>query len=85
MKTKKEIRDWLLENAVDEEGNLDLSGLDFSDFDGNVFTSYMNVKGTLCQDNQRVKVNLYQDNQHVDGTLSQDNQMVGGDLYQDNQ
>lgn len=44
MKTKQEIRDWLLENAVGFSGNLDLSDLDLSDFDGNVYINYMKVK-----------------------------------------
>ena len=43
-KSKKEIRDWLLENCVDENGDLALMYLDFSDFEGNVYISYMKVK-----------------------------------------
>ena len=33
MKSKTEIKKWLLENAVDEKGNIDLSGIDFGDRD----------------------------------------------------
>ena len=36
MKTSTEIRNWLLENAVDFDGDLMLHGLDFSDFKGDV-------------------------------------------------
>lgn len=36
MKTKKEIKKWLLKNCINYIGNLDLSELDFSDFKGNV-------------------------------------------------
>lgn len=50
MLSKQEIKKWLLENCVNEMGNLDLSGLDFSDFDGNVDISYMKVKLSLSQD-----------------------------------
>ena len=32
----EEVKKWLLKNRVDEDGNLDLSGLDFSDFGGGV-------------------------------------------------
>ena len=34
MKNKEEIKEWLLKNAVDEDGDLNLSELDFSDFAG---------------------------------------------------
>jgi hypothetical protein len=33
MKTKQEIKEWLLENAVSELGNIDLSGIDFGDLE----------------------------------------------------
>ena len=65
MKTIQEIRDWLLENAVDEEGDLYLIGLDLSNFDGDVYISNMKVKKSLHQDNQEVGENLYQENQNV--------------------
>lgn len=81
MKTKQEIRDWLLENAVDDEGNLDLSGLDFSDFDGNVFINYMKVKRSLFQNRQEVGGDLLQNEQIVDEDLHQDYQTVGENFY----
>ena len=37
--TAKEITEWLLENCVGSDGNLVLSNLDFSDFDGDVYIS----------------------------------------------
>ncbi len=55
MKSKEEIRDWLLENAVSEYGNLLLRGLDFSDFDGNVYIDYMKVKKDLHQHGKKLK------------------------------
>lgn len=74
MKTIQEIRDWLLENAVNKDGDLDLSCLDFSDFDGNVYIDYM-----------KVKKNLHQCCQNVGGDLLQHDQKVGENLYQTNQ
>lgn len=44
MLSKEEIKKWLLENCVNEYGKLDLSGLDFSDFDGDVYIFGMKVK-----------------------------------------
>ena len=93
MKTIKEINQWLLENAVDTKGDLKLIGLDFSDFDGNVYICNMKVKKNLFQNGQKVgedlhqdfqKVgeSLWQDYQNVDGNLYQKYQNVGGDLYQ---
>lgn len=94
MKTREEIKKWLLENCVDKYENLDLSGLDFSDFDGDVFLSYMKVKnnlyqgfqkvnGILVQSHQEVKGGLLQENQEVDGDLDQSEQIVKGSLIQD--
>lgn len=36
MKTIEEAKEWLIENRTDEDGVLDLSGLNFSDFNGKV-------------------------------------------------
>lgn len=95
MKTKKEIKKWLLENCVDKDGDLDLSNLDFSDFDRNVFIAGMKVKkdlfqgfqrvnGNLIQHHQKVKGNLYQDCQKVNSNLHQEDQIVEGTIFQDN-
>ena len=83
MKTKNEIRDWLLKNAVNGYGTLDLSELDLSGFEGNVKLSSMKVKGNLFQGNQEVKGNLIQSFQEVKGDLIQGNQKVKGELWQD--
>ena len=71
MKTKTEIREWLLDNAVDEDGDLDLNGLDFSDFEVDVYIGKMKVQG-----------NLFQSGQEVQGTLYNKNNKYGGDLYE---
>ena len=83
MKNKEEIKEWLLRNAVDEDGDLNLSGLDFSDFAGDVYISEMKVKGDLYQRDQEVKGDLIQGNQKVEGNLNQCYQEVKGNLRQD--
>ena len=84
MKSKTEIRDWLLVNAVDEYGYLDIQGLDFSDFEGDVDISFMKVKGNLFQERQKVQGELYQESHEVKGDLHQGYHEVKGDLYQCN-
>lgn len=81
----KKLKDYLLENYVNEFGNLDIRGLDFSDFDGHVVISDIKVKGDLYQHNHKVEGNLYQDFQKVEGNLWQDEQKVRGNLHQDRQ
>ena len=72
MLSKEEIKKWLLENCVDSIGDLNLSSLDFSDFDGDIYTS-----------NMKVKKDLYQSHQAVGGSLTQDCQKVVGNIFQD--
>ena len=81
-KTIEEVRNYLLANRVDEYGDLMLSGLDFSDFDGNVFIESMKVKGSLLQSYHIVQGNLFQHEHEVKGNLSQSYHEVGGNLYQ---
>ena len=69
---KKELVKFLIKNFTNANGNLDLSQLDFSDFDGNISISRMKVKGNLYQDLQKVKGNLYQREQKVEGNLISD-------------
>lgn len=82
MLSKQEIKQWLLENCVNEYGNLDLTGLDFSDFDGDVYTFGMTVKKNLDQGFQEVGGNLDQSAQKVKGNLDQSFQYVDGILLQ---
>ena len=81
-KTIKEIRDYLLANRVDEYGDLVLSNLDLSDFEGNVYINNMKVKGNLSQNSQEVQGDLYQKGHKVEGILSQSDQKVKGNLIQ---
>lgn len=80
MKTKQEIRDWLLENAVNDLGALDLSDLDFSNFDGDVYINKMKVKKSLYQAFQDVGESLWQCYQNAGENLYQDCQTVGKDF-----
>jgi len=84
-KTIEEVRDWLLKNRTDEHGDLNLNGLDFSDFDGDVSIYGMKVKRDLIQGYQEVEGNLRQNCQKVEGNLHQSFQEVGGHLYQSEQ
>lgn len=84
MLSKEEIKKWLLENCVDEYGNINLNCLDFSDFNGSVKIGYMKVKGSLFQNCQNVEGNLIQDYQTVGGDLYQERQKVKGSIS-DNQ
>ena len=85
MLSKGEIKKWLLENCVSKSGKLDLSGLDFSDFDGTVDISGMKVKKNLLQNKQKVEGCLYQSDQRVELDLEQCYQQVGRDLDQHGQ
>lgn len=84
MKTKKEIKAWLLENCVDCAGNIDLSELDFSNFDGNVFIRKMKVKNNLWQDRQETGGDLHQSDQRAEGIIYQENQKAKDGIQQDN-
>lgn len=82
MKTKTEIKEWLLDNAVDEDGDLMINDLDFSDFGGNVYINNMKVKGDLYQNGHEVQGNLYQSNNEAQGNIHNKNNKYGGDLYE---
>ena len=89
-----EIRSALNEGVITREevikvlfgtnnGDIDLSFLDFSDTEGNVYINNMVVGGMLDQSNQRVSNTLYQSNQTVEGDLYQANQKAKGKIYND--
>ena len=85
MLSKKEIRKWLLKNCIDGIGDLNLSGLDFSGFNGDVKISHMKVKRDLVSEYQNVGGSLFQGHQKVGGHLFQGGQIVGGHLKQNYQ
>ena len=72
MLTPKEAKKLLLDNFTDEDGDLDISNIDLSDFEGDVYLS-----------GWKVKRDLFQGFQDVGGDLCQYSQKVGGCLYQD--
>lgn len=76
------LREYLLENYLDEMGNLNIIGLDFSEFEGDVIMSGMKVKGDLHIDYQEVKGDLWQDGQTVQGDLYNRLSEYGGELYE---
>ncbi len=80
--TKEEV---LLELFTDEDGDLYLSWLDFSDFDGDVWVSGLKVKKDLRLNDNMVKGNLWQNSCVVEGDLYQSYHEVKGNLYQDEQ
>lgn len=95
MKSKEEIKKWLLKNCIDEDGTLCLRGLDFSDFDNDIYIDGWTVKanlyqnrhivgGSLDQSEQEVKGDLFQGYQEVDGDLEQSDQEFGGTLFDHN-
>ena len=90
--TNDELRDLLLENCVNENGDLVICDIDLSKFKGNVILkgwkiggsaglSSWEVKGNLYQHCQKVNGNLYQDCQTAEN-IFQDFQIVNGNLYQ---
>ena len=84
-KSIEKVRDWLIENRTDKYGNLDLRGLDFSDFEGDVNINCMKVKKDLHQSWHKVNGRLIQNWQKVEGNLMQNFQEVKGDLIQNYQ
>ena len=82
MKEIKELKKYLLENFVDEYGDLMIRHLDLSDFDGNVYRGYWKVKGDLRQRANKVKGDLHQDSNEVKGDLDQYGNEVWGNLHQ---
>lgn len=82
MKTKNEIKNWILENCINSNGNIDISNLDFSDFEGSIDRGWWKVQGNLSQSWNKVQGDLYQYNNVVQGNLLQDENRVQGDLHQ---
>ena len=76
---------WLLKHRVDEYGNVNLNGLDFTSANCSVRFSEIKVTKSLYQDSQTVGEDLSQTGQKVGGNLLQCYQNVKGDLNQDHQ
>lgn len=82
MKTKEQIKEWLLQNCVDSDGRIDISGLDFSDFNGDILRGEWKVKRNLLQSWNEVQGDLWQDCNEVQGDLWQGHNETQGDLFQ---
>lgn len=80
--TINDLRDYMLEHFVDNNGNLDVCGLDFSDFNGDVYLSGMKVGRNLNQSDHTVRGYLIQSDHTVRGNLNQSDHTVGGYLIQ---
>lgn len=76
---------WLLKHRVDEYGNINLNGLDFTSANCSVWFCEIKVTKSLYQDMQEVGEDLTQGGQKVEGNLLQCEQYVKGDLNQDHQ
>ena len=85
MISNEELVEFLLKNRLDDDGDLDLSGLDFRGLTENVSIRDMKVDGTLFQDYQTVGKSLFQGNQEVKASIIQGSQKVGMNLYQNRQ
>ena len=68
----EEVKKWLIENRTNEIGDLDLSCLDFSDFEGDIDIGGMKVKKSLNQSWQKVGGDLRQNYQEADGRIFYD-------------
>ena len=82
MLSREEIKKWLLDNCVDCNGDLNLSDLDFNDFEGDIFINHWKVKHNMCFRKHKVQGNLWQSYQEVQGNLYQSWQVVMKDLNQ---
>lgn len=81
----EEKKAWILENCINEYGDIDLKNLDFNDVEKNVLICNMTVNGKLDQSKQKVTGDLLQSHQKVQRKLHQSHQTVQGNLYQDYQ
>lgn len=84
MKTTKQKTKLVMKYFSDKNGNIDLSGLDFSSYSISVNISNMKVRRNLIQSCQEVGGTLYQEEQQALNDLYQNNQTVGGYIHQDN-
>ena len=85
MLSREEIKKWFLDNCVDRNGDLNLSDLDFNDFEGDIFINHWKVKHDMWFQKHEVDGDLWQGNQVVQGDLNQSWQVVMKDLNQYNQ
>lgn len=80
-KTIEELRDYLLDNYIDEEGDLDLMGLDFSGFYGDIYLTGMKVNGDLYQGFLKIGGDLIANMCEVEESLLLNGSKIKGDFY----
>ena len=57
---KQELVQLIKENFTNSEGNIDISNLDFGDFEGGLFINGIKSKGNVYQDHHFNKVAVWQ-------------------------
>ena len=62
MKSREDIKKWLLDNALDEMGDLCVYDLDFRDFDGNIYLNRLKSNEIISNSGQEANYiyNTYQ-------------------------
>ena len=58
-KPNKITKEWLINNRMDENGVIDLTGIDFNELEDNIDFGDMKLKGELYTSDQKTKGNLY--------------------------
>ena len=56
-----DLRDLILDYFVNDEGDVDISDLDFNDFDGRIIINGIRTNSDLRQGNHKVKGHLFQE------------------------
>ena len=78
---KQKLVDYLLMNYIDKNGNLNLEGLNFGDFGGDICINNMIAKGNIHQNDHRCGGNIYQSNHISDKSIFQKNQSYRQKLH----
>ena len=80
--TKDELVKLLIDNFTDENGNLDLSNLNFGDFDGHIYINNMQAKRDILQDGHYTFGDIYQYSHENKGSIYQGSHVNQDDIYQ---
>lgn len=85
MKSKKRLVEYLLEHHVDEDGDVDISGLDFGEFEGDVDISGIKSKGDIFQGLHKNNGHIEQSGHENDGNVWQYGHRNEGNIWQGGQ
>ena len=85
MISPEKFKQFILENCVDDDGDIVIDHIDLSDFNGDVYIRWWAVKNDLFLCCHNVGGNLNQAFQTVGGDLDQCYQKTNGNLYQGTQ